>query len=256
MTHYQSPNTNKTYELDVDDVGSVPHCTETPQQTDKGNLYATPIQVDPVYESPLNLGIEFKATPTERRESAEKRGRRSKINDIYEATNDETLLNGRRYTGYSYVTNTDEVVPRMRVAYDNPIAVRDEPHEYEESFRNSRFSTNVVYEDTNASKTLTIQGIRDIKSDSSKKHSYGDKSGSGKERANCVQIFTLLLSVVACLIGILALLVASGKVKLNGKFVRLYIYLGFMYYFNNVRIKAIHWAGILGNAHVASYSIV
>ena len=227
MTHYQVPNSstnNKTYDIDVDDVGIVPNCTEIVTQTEnKGNLYATPGQAEPVYESPLNLVDELNANSTERRKSAEKRGRRSRTNDIYEATNDETLLNGRCYTGYSYVTNTENVIPRMRHAYDNPVGAMEEGHEYEESFRNSRFSANVVYEDTDRSKTLTIQGIRDIKTGSSNKHSHRDKSSS-KHRARLLQILTLLWSILACLIAVIALLVASGKIKMNGKFVHLYIF--------------------------------
>ena len=228
MTEGNAPKTsiNKTYELDVDDIGSVPHCPEIQKQTDERYLYSAPYQTEPVYESPLCL--ELNANTTQRRESAEGKGRRSKRNDIYETTNDEALPNGRCDTGYSYVTNTGNVISRF--AYDNPVRATsgDVDHEYEESFRNSRSSKNVVYDDIDSPKTLTIQGIRDTKTGAPSRYSCGN--GARKQRANCVQIFTLLLSILACIIGILAFLVASGNVKLKGKFVRLYI-LGFMYYF-------------------------
>ena len=221
MTQCDAPkiSVNRTYEIDVDDVGSVPHCTEIQKQTDERNLYSSPYQTEPVYESPLSLREELNLNTTERRTSTEKRGRRSKTNDIYERTNDETLPNRRCHTGYSYATNTENVIPRFSqpFAYDNPLV--EEGHEYEESLGNSRFSKNVLYDDISSSNTLKIQGVRDIKTGVPERDSYYHKESSRKQRASCVQIFTLLLSILACLIGTFALLVALGKIKLNGKFV-------------------------------------
>ena len=220
----------KTYELDIEDVRSVPKCTDISKQTNDSNPYSTPNQ-EPVYESPLCLGVETDHNTTKRRESNDSKGRRSKTNDIYERTNDDTLPNCRSYTGYSYVTNTENVVPRLSqayFAYDNP-ARADEGergHVYEESVRNSRFTENIVYDDTSLPRTLPREGIRDIgdtRSGRPSKNSYNNES-TRKQHASCIQIFTLLLSVLACGIAILALLVASGKVHLSGKFVRLYIH--------------------------------
>ena len=227
MTHSEVPRTraNPTYELDVDDVGCVPHCTASQKQ--RTSVYERPNEVEPVYESPLTLLHESK---TDRRhESTGSNGRRSKRNDIYETTNDDALANGR-CSGYSYVVNTENVLPRLSdssFARDNLVSATDGEnngnHVYEESCRNSRFSENAVYND---SASYTLQGIRRIYSDASSKDSRG-RTSDGKQRTSCVQIFALLLSILACLIGIFALVVASGKVKLdNGKFVRSYIYNG------------------------------
>lgn len=208
----------KTYELDIEDVPSVPKCTDIPKQTNDRNLYTTPNQ-EPVYESPLCLGVETDPNTTQRRD-LESNDSSSKTNDIYERTDDDSLPSCRNYTGYSYVTNTENVVPRLSqayFAYDNPVRADEgnRGHVYEESVRNSRFSENVVYDETG---TLPREGIRDTRSGRPCKHSYYNES-TRKQHASCIQIFTLLLSLLACGIAILALLVALGSVKLNGKFV-------------------------------------
>ncbi len=69
--------------------------------------------------------------------------------------------------------------------------------------------------------------VHDITTGAPKRNSCCGNEGSGsrqiRQRASCVQIFTLLLSILACLLGIFALLVASRKIKLNGKLARLYL---------------------------------
>ena len=200
---------NKTHELHVGnvvkDAESAPNSgVEIQRQTDEKYQNSTTYH-EPACESPLSLGVESK-------------GRRSKKNYTCETTNDEALSNKQCHdvvVGYSYVKNTENVIPRslqQRLACDNPVRAMD--GENEESCRNSRVNENGVY--------------NNIKSGAP--NSYGN--------ANCVQIFTLPLSILACIIGILALLVASGIVKLNGTFVRLNIF-SFMYYFKNDTI-AVH----------------
>ena len=212
-------NLGKTYELDIEDVPSVPKCTDILSETNGRNLYSNPNH-EPVYESPLCLGVERDANTTQRRESNDSKGGRAKTNDIYERAYDDTLP-----TGYSYVSNTENVVPRLSqayFAYDNHGREdeADRGHLYEESFRNSRFSDNIVY-DTNSPETLRREGIRDTRSGRPSQHSYKNDS-TRKQHASCIQIFTLLLSGLASGLAILALLVASGSVKLRGKFVCLY----------------------------------
>jgi hypothetical protein len=206
---------NKTHELHVGnvvkDAESAPNSgVEIQRQTDEKYQNSTTYHhCEPACESPLSLGVESK-------------GRRSKKNDTCETTNDEALSNKQCHdvvVGYSYaVKNTENVIPRLsqRLACDNLVRAMD--GECEESCRNSRVNENGVY--------------NNIKSDAP--NSYGNE----RSCANCVQIFTLPLSILACIIGILALLVASGIVKLNGTFVRLNIF-SFMYYFKNDTI-AVH----------------
>ena len=225
-----SLNLGKTYELDIEDVPSVPKCTDILNETNGRNLYSSPSH-EPVYESPLCLGVERDANTTQRRESNDSKGGRAKTNDIYERAYDDTLP-----TGYSYVTNTENVVPHLSqayFAYDNHghEDEADRGHLYEESFRNSRFSDNIVY-DTNSSETLRREGIRDTRSGRPSQHSHKNDS-TGKQHASCIQIFTLLLSGLACGLAILALLAASGSVKLRGKFVCLYFNGPLLYDFKN-----------------------
>lgn len=212
---------NKTYELDVDQVRSVPHCTKIQKQTTDHErcLYSTPYQTEPVYESPLTLAIEWNTATNESNETTKRHRGRCKANDIYETT-DSTLPHEQGFTGYTYVANSENVVPVAPRSSQPSFAYDNLGHEYEESFRKSRFSKNVVYDHLNSSGTLTLEGIRDTKTGSSKRHSPHEIKSSGKKRAGVVQIFTLLLSLLASLIAILALLVASGKVKLNGKVLR------------------------------------
>ena len=157
---------------------------------------------EPVYESPLSLpGVEVDPNITQICGSAESKGRRSKKNDTCETTNDvdEALSNKQCHVGYSYVKNTEYVIPQLSqscLAYDNPVRATD--GEYEESCINSRVNENGVYDDI--------------------KPRAPNSYGNARSCANCVQIFTLPLSILACIIGILALLVASGIVKLNGTF--------------------------------------
>ena len=145
---------------------------------------------EPVYESPLSSpGEEVDPNITQR-------------TAFYV---DEALSNNQSHVGYSYVKNTEYAIPPLsqsRPAYDNPVRATD--GEYEESCRNSRVNENGVYDDI---KPRAPNNARSF--------------------ANCVQIFTLLLSILACIIGILALLVASGIVKLNGMFVCLNIFIIF-----------------------------
>ena len=152
---------------------------------------------------------------TLKRENSESRGRRSKLNDVYEPSNDEKLLND-----YSYVSNTDSLVARSVMAYDNPVREADENrHEYEESnIKNARFSQNVVYV-PNTNQPIKIENVRDTGTGKPKSSSR-DSFSPHKRHTSCIQVFTLLLSVLAILIGVLSLLMASRIVQLNSKFVR------------------------------------
>ncbi|XP_028398889.1 uncharacterized protein LOC114522415 [Dendronephthya gigantea] len=201
---------NPVYEMDVDEVVSVPDCTNMKNPTHETNhTYSNHNlngKTEPVYESPMSLSV---AAATLSRENSENQGRRMRINHVYEESKDGTLPKGQN-NDYAYVSNRDCLVARSSsvLAYDNPVSSdthnRDKGHEYEESnLKNARFSQNVVYE-PQKQHPIKIEGVRN--------------TGEGKpktNRMNRVQLFTLLLSILACVLGVVALLVASSVVRIN-----------------------------------------
>lgn len=211
---------NNAYEMEFPNDQEQP--VDLSSQRDE-NLYSEPYEKETIYDSPLQLGV----TASLSSNSVANTGRRTKRNEVYEKNDSDDGSRSdsiqRRSSNYSYAVNTDTIsllsskTPSIFV-YNNPVcSTEDENHHtYEESLaRNSRFSQNIAYV-ANSEKAFTLENVSHNSKFATTKHS-SFSNVDRKTRLNCIQIFTLMLSILACCIGIMAFLVASDYIELKSE---------------------------------------